>query len=108
ADQVNAKAIVTVTHSGFSAINTAKYRPKARILAVTAREKILRRLNLVWGVHGIIVPDLGGDTDKALKLINEELVKGGYVQKGDYIVTTVGIPLFAQGSTNTIKVERVE
>ena len=108
ADQVNAKAIVTVTHSGFSAINTAKYRPKARILAVTAREKILRRLNLVWGVHGIIVPDLGGDTDKALKLINEELVKGGYVKKGDYIVTTVGIPLFAQGSTNTIKVERVE
>lgn len=108
AEEVNAKAIVTVTHSGFSAINTAKFRPKARIIAVTAREKILRRLNLVWGVNGIIVPDIEGDTDEALKRINDELVSKGLVQKGDYIVTTVGIPLFAQGSTNTIKVERVE
>jgi len=108
ANEVNAKAIVTVTHSGFSALNTAKYRPKAAIIAVTAREKILRRLNLVWGVQGIIVPDMGGDTDQALKRVNEELLKAGYVQKGDYVVTTVGIPLFAQGSTNTIKVEKVE
>jgi len=108
ADQVNAKVIVTVTHSGFSAMNTAKYRPKARIIAATEREKILRRLNLVWGVSGFIVPQLEGDTDQALKHINELLLKGGYVQKGDYVVTTVGIPLFARGSTNTIKVERVE
>jgi pyruvate kinase len=108
ADQVGAKAIVTITHSGFSAMNTAKYRPKAQIIAVTAREKILRRLNLVWGIHGITVPDMEGDTDKALKHINEELIKQGIVQKGDYVVTTVGIPLFAQGSTNTIKVEKIE
>lgn len=109
AEQVNAKAIVTVTHSGFSAMNTAKFRPKARIIAVTAREKILRRLNLVWGVHGIIVPDVEvEDTDKALKRINEELLNAGIVQRGDYVITTVGIPLFARGSTNTIKVEKVE
>jgi pyruvate kinase len=109
AEQVNAKVIVTVTHSGFSAMNTAKYRPKARIIAVTAREKILRRLNLIWGVHGLIVPDIESeDTDKALKRINEELLKAGMIQPGDYVVTTVGIPLFARGSTNTIKVEKVE
>ncbi len=109
AEQVNAKVIVTVTHSGFSAMNTAKYRPKARIIAVTAREKILRRLNLIWGVHGLIVPDIESeDTDKALKRINDELLKAGMIQPGDYVVTTVGIPLFARGSTNTIKVEKVE
>jgi pyruvate kinase len=109
AEQVNAKVIVTVTHSGFSAINTAKFRPKARIIAVTAREKILRRLNLVWGVHGLIVPDIEAeDTDRALKRINEELLNAGIIQRGDYVVTTVGIPLFARGSTNTIKVEKVE
>jgi pyruvate kinase len=108
AHQVNARVIVTVTHSGFSAINTAKYRPNARIVAVTAREKILRRLNLVWGVTGILIPDIVGNTDESMKRITEELLKAGYVQKGDFVVTTAGIPLLAQGSTNTIKVDRVE
>jgi pyruvate kinase len=73
ANEIDAKAIIVITHSGFSAINIARYRPKALILAVTGREKILRRLNLVWGVRGIIVPDFVADTDTAFQRINEEL-----------------------------------
>jgi pyruvate kinase len=107
ANEIGAKVIVAITHSGFSAINTAKYRPKALILAITGRDKILRRLNLVWGVRGIIVPDFVADTDTAFQRINEELRKLNYVQSGDHVIYTVGLPLPSRGSTNTIKIEKV-
>jgi pyruvate kinase len=107
ANEIDAKAIIVITHSGFSAINTARYRPKALILAVTGREKILRRLNLVWGVRGIIVPDFVADTDTAFQRINEELRKLNYVQSGDYVIYTVGLPLLSRGTTNSIKIEKV-
>lgn len=108
AREIDAKAIVVITHSGFSAINTAKYRPKAAIIAVTGRDKILRRLNLIWGVRGIIIPDYVVDTDTAFKRINDELRRLSYVKPGDYVVYTAGIPLLSKGTTNSIKIEKVE
>ncbi len=108
ANEIEAKAIVVITHSGYSAMNTAKYRPNSHIIAVTGREKILRRLNIIWGVRGIIIPDFVADTDSAFRRINEELHRRGYVESGDYVVYTAGIPLLSQGSTNSIKVEKVE
>jgi pyruvate kinase len=108
ANEIEAKAIVVITHSGSSAMNTAKYRPKSRIFAVTGRDKILRRLNIIWGVRGIIIPDFVSDTDSAFKRIIEELRRRGYVEQGDYVVYTAGIPLLSKGTTNSIKVERVE
>jgi pyruvate kinase len=108
ANEINAKAIVVITHSGFSALNTARYRPKALILAVTGREKILRRLNLVWGIRGIIVPDFVADTDTAFRRINEELTKLEYVKQGDYVIYTVGLPLLSRGSTNSIRIEKID
>jgi pyruvate kinase len=108
ANEIEAKAIVIITHSGYSAMNTAKYRPNSHIIAVTGREKILRRLNIIWGVRGIIIPDFVADTDSAFRRINEELRRRGYVESGDYVVYTAGIPLLSQGSTNSIKVEKVE
>ncbi len=108
ARQLNARAIVPITFSGYSAMNIAKYRPTSHILAVTGREKVLRRLNLIWGVRGIVIPDFVGSTDEAFRKINEELKRQGYVQAGDYVVYTAGIPLLSKGSTNSVKVEKVE
>jgi pyruvate kinase len=90
------------------AINTAKYRPKAPILAITGREKVLRRLNLVWRVRGIVVQDFVVDTDTAFKRTNEELRKLQYVGSGDYVVYTAGPPLLSRSTTNSIKIEKVE
>lgn len=107
ARQLNARAIVPITHSGFTAIRISKYRPSSPILAITGRERILRRLNLVWGVRGMILPGLDVDSDTAFQHIEEELIKRGFVEKGDYVVFTAGIPLMSKGTTNTIKVEKV-
>jgi pyruvate kinase len=107
--QIKAKAIVPLTHSGSTAAKISKYRPLARIIAITGRERILRRLNLIWGVRGIVMPDFEDrPADVAFKMIKDKLVQEGYVQSGDYVVFTAGIPLMSKGTTNTVKVEKVE
>lgn len=107
ADQLHAATMVVLTHSGSTAARVAKFRPHARIIAVTDREKIMRRLNLVWGIRGLIVEDLKKDTDATFKKIQEELLRGEWIERGDTIVMLAGIPLFEGHPTNTIKVDRV-
>jgi pyruvate kinase len=108
ARQVHATAIVPITHSGATAIRIGKYRPEARIITVTGDHRILRRLNLVWGVRGIVIRDFIHDQDTAFRKIIERLKSEGYVEKGDFVVFTAGLPLLAMGTTDTINVERVE
>lgn len=104
ADYIGSSVIVTITYSGVTAAQVAKFRPPSRIIGVTDREKILRRLNLIWGVRGMTVENLKKDTDVTFKMIQKKLLKEGYVKKGDIIVMMAGLPLFEGHPTNTIKV----
>jgi pyruvate kinase len=108
ARQVHATAIVPITHSGATAIRISKYRPEARIITVTGQERILRQQNLVWGVHGIVSQDFIHNQDTAFRKIIERLKLEGYVEKGDFVVFTAGLPLLSMGTTDTINVEQVE
>ena len=56
AHELNAAAIVTSTESGYTARMVSKYRPRAPIVAVTPKERIVRRMLLLWGVMPIFVP----------------------------------------------------
>jgi pyruvate kinase len=108
ARQVNATAIVPITHSGATAVKISKYRPESRIIAVTSDERILRSLNLVWSVRGIVSEDFIHDNDTAFRKIIERLKLEGFVERGDFVVFTAGLPLMAMGTTDTVNVERVE
>jgi pyruvate kinase len=107
AEQMNAAAIVVVTRSGQTAKILSRYRPRPGIIAITDRPKILRRLNLYWGIQGVVIDVLADDSDKALQDIQERLVNTGMVMRGEYVVVLAGQPFFARGSTNFIKVEKV-
>ena len=107
AEQMRAAAIVVVTRSGQTARIVSHYRPSPRVIAITDRPAILRSLNLYWGVQGVVIDELAGDSDKALQDIQEKLIATGMVERGEYVVLLAGQPFFAQGSTNFIKVEKV-
>lgn len=109
AEQMNAAAIVTVTHSGETARGISRYRPRPKIIAITDRPKILRRLQLLWGVRGMVIEDeeLNRDSDKALEVIQSRLLESGMIMRGEYVIMLAGQPFFARGSTNFIKVEKV-
>lgn len=107
AHRVGAKAIVPLTHSGATAAAISRYRPIEPILAITGREKVVRRLALHRGVRGLIVENFEADSETSISKIKTELKRLGYVQSGDIVVFTAGIPLMKRGTTNTVRVETI-
>ncbi len=106
ADTVGAGAIVTCTQSGSTTRLVSKYRPKQPILAMTPSKRTFSRLPLIWGAVPILMDssDLDGIESQAIRLARES----GFVKNGDFLVITVGLPLNVPGTTNLIKVARVE
>ncbi len=107
AKQVGARCIVPVTHTGVTAIRLSRYRPQAAIIAVTKQERVLRRLNLVWGIRGVVSDDPWESAEHVLELLKRQLVEKGLASRGDAVVFTVGMPITQKGRTNTIKLERL-
>ena len=104
--EIDAKAIVTPTESGYTTKMVSKYRPKAPIIAVAPDEKTARSLNLRWGVYPII-GSRWSDTDEMIIGSVQNSVEAGYLTSGDLVVVTAGITLGAPGNTNMIKVHTV-
>jgi pyruvate kinase len=107
ADQMRAAAIIAVTRSGATATSISRYRPHPPIVTVTDRPAVLRRLNVFWGINGIVIEDLSENSDAALEQIQGRLVEDGLVKRGDNVIVLASQPFFARGSTNFIKVERI-
>ena len=103
---LNAKAIVTPTESGYTARMVSKYRPKAPIIAVTPHEHVMRRMSLIWGVTFVLGKDVGS-TDSMFDMAVSKGVQTGIVSQGDLIVITAGVPVGRSGTTNLIKVHQV-
>lgn len=106
AEELNARAIVTLTDSGRTARLISRFKPKRPILAVTYCEETVRRVQLTWGVVPLKV-ESSMDTDKMFENARNAVLRSGYVQPGDLVVTSAGIPAMVKGSTNMIKVDVV-
>ncbi|QAY65114.1 pyruvate kinase [Paenibacillus protaetiae] len=104
--ELKAKAIITSTQSGFTARMVSKYRPKSHVIAVTADEKVVRRLALVWGVTPVL-----GQEQQTTDAMFDNAVKGalstGQLSLGDTVVITAGVPIGQAGSTNLIKIHHI-
>ena len=106
ADRIGAKAIITSTRSGYTGRLVARFRPRVPIIAVTPSRKVFNQLALVWGVQPVQV-ETTHDTDKMIAKSIRSVKDAGYVQKGDLVIVTAGVPFAVEGTTNLIKVEEV-
>lgn len=102
ARDVNAKAIIGMTKSGYTAFQLAKFRPQADIFIFTENHRLLNTLNLVWGVRGFFY-DKFESTDGTIADIKQILLDGGYIQKGDVFINTASMPINEQKRSNMIK-----
>lgn len=107
AEDVDAKAVAVVTHSGNTARRIAKYRPNVPVFAFTESQDVRRQLNLMWGVRSVRLDELL-DTDKSVEVIEQWLRKEGVVASGDRVVIATGLPYSVKGRTNVIKVSTIE
>lgn len=100
---LKAKAVLAPTESGNTAKMIAKYRPGVPIIAVTGSVNSAQMLTLVWGVIPI-VSKRASSTDEILELAVDESLKHNYVNHGDLVVITAGVPVGEMGTTNLMKV----
>ena len=107
AGTTNAKAIITVTYSGFNTIKTSSFRPHAFIYAFTNNHTILNTLSLVWGVQGFYY-DRGTTTDQTIRETKEILKGGKYLKKGDLVVNLASMPAQDKGTTNMMKISTIK
>jgi len=107
AENVEAKVISTITHSGSTARRVAKFRPNVPIVAFTESQKVRRQLNLVWGVHSVRLDELF-DTDKSVRMMENYLKDNNMVTTGDRVIVATGMPIAKRGRTNMIKVSTIE
>jgi pyruvate kinase len=105
--RVEAKAIVTMSFSGYTAYKIASQRPKAPIFVFTSNREILTQLNLIWGVRGLYY-DKMVSTDHTISDIKYLLKKQGFLKEGDLVINIASIPIESKGKSNMLKLSYVE
>ena len=81
----------------------SKYRPKARLIAVTYKSEALNRLELCWGVQTLKINKYD-NTEEAFAQIEAMLLEHKIVEPGDHVVLTLGLPVQQGQKTNSVRV----
>ena len=102
AEQVGAKAIITMTHSGYNAIEISSHRPPCKIYAFTNNHAILNTLSLVWGVTGFYYDNETG-TDETVADTKKRLREEGFLQANDLVLNVASMPIKEKGMTNMMR-----
>ena len=107
ANTVKAKAIVTLTNSGYTAFQISAWRPNSQILVFTSNKRIVTQLSLLWGVNSFYY-DKFLSTDETVDEVNAMAKDKGYAEKGDILINLAAMPVANQGMVNTLRVSEIE
>ncbi len=108
AQDVDAKAIIGMTTSGFTAFKISSYRPiHSKIYVFSEQNDILNTLNLVWGVQTFFY-DKFTTTDETIYDCVNILLAAGKVAQGDIVINTGSMPMHKKYRTNMLKLTLVD
>lgn len=106
AEELSARAVISLTRSGSTASMVSKYRPDAPIIAATPLRATWRSLALMWGVCPILLDEYAA-MESAVDAAIAAVLRHGYANEGDTVVITAGFPVFVSGTTNMVLVQTV-
>jgi len=107
ADLIQGGTIICLTQSGSTAKMISRFRPVDPILALTHREKSLYRMSLLWGVQAFQTKEFGENLDEVIAEGLNALQKKGFLQKGDRVIITAGVPFSLRRGTNMLRIEEI-
>jgi pyruvate kinase len=107
AETIGATAIVGFTSSGTTAARIARKRPALPILAITPKLEVARQMALYWGAHSVHSQDVR-TYEEMVAVAATTACREGFSRAGDNIVVVAGIPFGRSGSTNNLRVVRIE
>ncbi len=106
AQDIEAKAIVVFSHSGFSALLISKLRPQMPIVTFTPDYKVYRRLSLLWAVIPMHIPSQIDVIDNIfLKETEDRLKSLNLARNGDAVVFVASSPFM--GNKNVIRLHKI-
>ena len=107
ANEIKAKAICTLTNSGYTAFQISAWRPESNILVFTSNRRILSQLSLLWGVKAFFY-DKFVSTDETIEDINNIAKDKGYADHGDFVINLAAMPIVDKGMVNTLRVSEIQ
>jgi pyruvate kinase len=108
ARDTEAKAILCITNSGYTAFRLSAHRPKASLYVFTDNPRTLTTVGLLWGARGFSYDQRTFDTEATVNTMLDRLVKEGLLAKGDVYVSVLAMPYGQGNKTNTVRIGRVE
>jgi pyruvate kinase len=106
ANNLNIKAVAALTQSGKTVLLMSRMLTNVPVYAMSSVIETRRRVTLFRGVYPVKYKG-SRNPERALYMAEDELLKRGAVQSGDYIVLTIGEPFGKAGGTNTMKIVKV-
>ena len=104
---VNAKAVLSFSHFGYSTRLMSKLKPSVPIILVSDLEETCRKMSLNWGVYPFHKKWDGVLTCDILLKIDEFLINEAGLSRGDYVVITGTAPNLITGRTNFVRVHKI-
>ena len=101
-----AKAIVTMTFSGYTAYKVSSFRPKSDVFVFTGNVKLLNAMSLVWGTRAFFY-DKFVSTDQTIDDIKFTLKKKGFIIDDDLIINIASMPIADKGKSNMLRITEV-
>jgi len=107
AKEVNARAIVGLTQSGYTAFKSSSHRPDANIFVFTSNKAILNTLNLVWATKAYFYNKVTS-TDETIADVEAILKRDGHLKSGDVFISLTSMPIQERSRTNMMKLNVVQ
>jgi pyruvate kinase len=104
AEELKLAAIVCPTLSGRSARLISAHRPTVPILALSPGRETVRRCGLMWGVQAASLPRYEV-TEDLIHASARRVVELGWVQPGQRIGITAGLPSGRPGTTSLFQIQ---
>ncbi len=108
ARDTEAKAILCITNSGYTAFRLSAHRPKAGLFIFTSNKAVQQEMGLLWGASAFYYEPKGDDVVATVKGMTDFLKEKGLLEVGDTYVTTLSVPSDKKLKTNTVQLGIVE
>lgn len=107
AQDANARALIGMTQSGYTAFMLSSYRPSSPLYIFSKERTLIGQLSLSWGVRAFYYAEEESLDDIIYDQL-EILKERGFIQAGDVVVNTGSTPVHLHLPTNIVKITKVE
>lgn len=102
--QINAQAVVVFTYKGRAARRLSKYKPAAKIIAISDKFVTMNSLCLRWGVASLFMDKIDKE-QLAIEKAKELILNAGLVNEGEMVIFMAGTPFSEKSRVNWLRFE---